>query len=156
MNTWATALASVAANGNLTQLFPASCTVGTGATTAGTEVRQPCEGQLMRAEVYPSANLGGIIELWDIKGLDEGASNNTNTGATLSNAYLVAQQALGKAKLIWSQNFKGDAGLPKVIFDQNVPFMNGLAARFVSAETGTCTLTVTAGGGFRKITICGV
>ncbi|UOF77054.1 hypothetical protein [Caudoviricetes sp.] len=156
MNWGGTVLTNVASTGNLTQLFPSTVTAGTTATTAGSQRRRATEGQLFRAEVYTSSDAGGTIELWDIGGVSEGASNNINTGVTLTNAYLVAQQALGKARLIWSQNFKGDAGAEKAKFDTNTPFMWGLAARFIAAETSTITLHIYAGGGYQKTEICGV
>jgi hypothetical protein len=102
---------------------------------------------------------GGTIEIWDVAGLDEGGSNNTDTGTTLTDAYLQAQKAKGKARLIWTQGFKGDTGTSNKLFKQRVPIMWGLAARFINTaiaeSAGTCIVSIVASGGFRKIQITG-
>ena len=98
---------------------------------------------------------GGIIELWDIDGLWEGAANNTSTGDTMTAAYKTAKAALGQARLLWTQNFKGDAASRAAIITGNVPFVRGLAARYINAAGATCTINIVLDGGYLKTLFCG-
>lgn len=148
-------LSNVAATGDLVQLYPEHVSAGSGATTAGTERRKPLSGVIYRAEVYAVSGVGGAIELWDVAGLDRGASNNVDTGTTLTNAYLQAERAAGRAKLLWTQNFAGTSGARYPVFNQRVPFMKGLAARFISGDTGDIILSIVADGGYTKQPIAG-
>lgn len=150
-------LNDVAADGILTQLFPDTVTAGSGATTSGTEVRYACEGVLLRAEVYTNDGTGGEIELWDVAGDAEGGDNDVNVDVEITNAYLLAQKALGRARLIWKQGFSGTVGSRYPVFNQRVPFMHGLAARFIVAAPGDkeITLSLVCDGGYRKVQICG-
>ena len=147
------------ATGNLIQLYPSFMTAGSGATTMGTQVRQSTEGVLYFCDIMPSSIDGGDFELWDIGGLPEGGSDNTNTGTTLTNAYLVAQQAKFKARLIWKQAFKGDSGTTNKSFKQRVPVLWGLAGRFINtaiaANAATVIVSIVASGCARKYEISG-
>lgn len=144
-------LAAVAATGDLTQLYPDCCTVGTGATTMGTQKRTPSEGTLASLQVEPDAIDGGIIQIWDLNGADIGA--DVNTAAAITNAQLVLLQAAGRARLIFEQVFSGSSGARTAV-SFGMPFTHGLAGRYVNT-TGTCKLNITADGGFRKTSITG-
>ena len=134
--------------GIITQLYPASCTAGTGAATLGNLVRTPCEGVLVSLQVEPDGINGGEITVWDINGADVGA--DVNTATTITNAQLTAAIAAGKARVIYSQKFSGSSG-SRLAIAHGVPFMHGLAARYINAgAVGTCELNITADGGFRK------
>lgn len=148
-------LSNVAATGDLVQLYPETVSAGSGATTMGTERRRPLSGCLYRAEVFASSGVGGTIELWDVAGLDRGASNNVDTGTALTNTYLQAERTAGRAKLIWTQNFAGTSGSRYPVFNQRVPFMKGLAARFIGGDTGSITISMVVDGGYTKQPISG-
>lgn len=150
MTPWADiALSAVAdTTGILTQLYPASCTAGTGAQTLGNLIRKPSEGFLTNLQVEPDGTNGGEIEIWDINGADGGADVNTSTVITA--AQLAAAIALGKARILYSQKFSGSSG-SRLAIAHGVPFMHGLAGRYINAgATGTCELNITADGGFIK------
>ena len=142
------------ANGDLTALFPAGATTESG-TTKGSLRRKSTAGCLYRVEVFTSDAAGGLIEIWDIDGLSEGASNNTSTGTALTKAFKDSKVTLGQAKLIWTQAFKGDAGTRAAIFQSHVPFLRGLAARYINSAGTSVTLSIVADGGYMKTTICG-
>ena len=147
-------LAAVTDNtGDLTQLYPTVCTVGTGATTMGTQVRVPREGTLASLQVEPDGINGGEIEIWDINGADAGA--DVNTAAAITNAQLLALQALGQAKILYSQKFAGGSGA-RLAVSFGTPFVHGLAGRYINAgAVGTCALNIVADGGFAKVHITG-
>ena len=154
-NAWADVELSAVADktGNLQQLFPNWVTVGTGATTSGTLVRQACEGTLVNAQIETDGTNGGEFELWDLNGAEVGADVNTATAITA--AQLTALQVLGRAKIIWSQKFTGSAGA-KIPIAMGVPFCFGLAGRYVNAgPAGKVWLDLIVDGGFRKVEICG-
>ena len=141
---------------DLTALFPPECTAETPAgTTQGSLRRRQTQGTLYRVEVYTSDAAGGVIEIWDLDGVWEGATNNTSTGTAITNAFKTAKASQGEAKLIWTQNFKGDAASRAAIFTGNATFMRGLAARYINAAGTSVTLSIVADGGFCKTTICG-
>lgn len=141
----------------VTQLFPDSCTVGSGATTAGTERRKPTDGTLYRLEVYPSGAAAGTIEIFDVAGLQEGATNNVDTGETLTNAYVTAEIAAGRGRKIWHQTIAGSAGGGKVMVGLPASIMRGLAARWIDAAGGgkKCILNINVDGTFYKSHISG-
>jgi hypothetical protein len=151
-------LTEVAAAGDLTQLFPSQVTAGDAGTTFGSQRRKASSGVLLRAEVYTVDGVGGEIELWDVAGLTEGANNNVNTGTALTDAYLQAEIAAGRARLLWTQGFAGAVGSRYPVFNQRVPFMRGLAARFISAAPAgkTVQVSVVADGGYVKTTMAGL
>jgi len=152
-------VANGAATDNLTQLFPSFVTAGSGATTMGTERRSCTEGVLYRCDIDPSDAVGGYFELWDVCGRPYGASNNIDTGTALTNAYLVSEQAAGRARMIWRTDFKGDSGLTTKTFATRVPFNRGLAGRYVNivdaAGSKNVTVNIVAEGGYRKASISG-
>jgi hypothetical protein len=142
--------------GDLTALFPPSCSTEPGNTTAGSLRRKQTSGKLYRIEVYASDNSGGVIEFWDIDGVSEGLSNNISTGTQLTNAYKNEKVSLKQAKMIWTQSFSGDTGDAIVKFKQPVPIIRGLAARYISPTGVSCTISIVADGCYLKTEICGV
>lgn len=126
--------------GNLTALFPPNCTPG-----AGNLVRKQTSGTLVRCEVYTNDAVGGVIELWDING-----GEAVNSGTTISNTYKNAEQAAGRAKLLWKQAFKGDSGSRAAILTAAIPIMRGLAARYINNGGATATLSIVADGCYIK------
>jgi len=156
--TWVQSLTDVGPAGDITQLYPASCTVGTGLMTTGTERRKPTGGTLYHAQAYTDSLAGGIIELWDMTGLIEGAANNVDTADQITDAFVAAEIAAGRGRLIWSQAIVGAAGGSKSLVSIPIPFVRGMCARFHTAggPTGdTCQLTISADGGFYKFPIAG-
>ncbi len=142
---------AVAASGNAVALFPNHVTVGSADTTAGAERRAQREGVCTRLEVY-STN-GGLLELFDIAGLvsEIAGNNNVNLGTTLTDAYITAQIAAGKARKIYSAEVTGTAGDRPQLLQNIGPFVRGLAARFSNAgPTGAATINIIADGGFEK------
>lgn len=146
-------IAAVAAAGNLTQLYPSTCTAGSGATTQGTEVRRPCDGTLISCQVETDGVNGGKLELWDVDGSDGGA--DVNTAAAITNAQLTAAIAKGRARLVYEQTFLGTSGA-RLNLAGGMPIARGLAARFSNAGVaGTITLSIVSRGLFMKTQICG-
>lgn len=149
IDSWACPVTAVTtATGDLTQLFPpwASAGVNPASATAGQEIRKATEGFLRAAQVYTDGSNGGYMEIWDVNGADYGV--NVSSATAITNAQLVALQALGKAKLIWVQRFAATAGA-STPSSWGKQFVHGLAARFVSATGGDCTLVLDVEGGFR-------
>lgn len=147
---WVCSLTAVASNGNVTQLYPAWCSVGTARSTAtpAQEVREPTSGEMTGLQVKTDDTNGGLIELWDVSGVDCGAE--VSSAATITNAQLAAAITAGTAKLIYSQNFVGSGVTPPSM--GYIRFLKGLAARFSnSGPTGTCSLNIKVSGGYRKI-----
>jgi hypothetical protein len=149
MDRWVVALSLVAANGNVTQLYPAYAAAGSDPATAtpANQVRKPCEGQLISCQVASDGTNAGILELYDISGSDLGI--NVSSAATITDAQLDAAIAANKAKLILVQNFAG-SGLTPWSPVGPAGFTKGLAARAVGA-TGTCTLNLVVHGGYRYL-----
>jgi hypothetical protein len=143
-------------NGVLTALFPATCPVFNPAgTTAGSKRRRQTAGTLCRCEVKTVDAAGGQIFLYDVDGLFEGADNNVSTGDTMTAAFYASKVALGQAKLLWTQNFKGDAGSRAAIFQGLLPFTRGLAAQYVNAAGTSATISLVVDGGYFVSEICG-
>lgn len=141
--------------GVLTALFPPECTTESGLTTKGALRRRQGQGTLFRVEVFTGDAAGGTIEIWDCDGLAEGASNNVSTGSTVTNTYKNEKAALGEAKLMWTQNFKGDAASRAAIFTGHATFSRGLMARYINSGGTSVTLSIVADGGYFKTQICG-
>lgn len=153
MSPWSIDLTAVAATGNVTQLFPSWCSVGSVATTPGSLRRKTMEGNYKSLTITPDGVNGGKLEIWDIDGEQAGA--NINTAAVISNAQLVAAIAAGNAKLIKTVLFAGAASV-QIPVSTGGPFLKGLAARFSNATaTGTVTFNAFVNGGCRKVEICG-
>jgi hypothetical protein len=151
MTPWVISLTAVAATGNLTQLYPASCTAGSGATTSGTLKRSPCEGVLVNCQVEPDGTNGGEIQLWDVNGADVGA--DVDTAVVITNAQLTTLINAGKARQIYGQKFSGSSGA-RIAIAYGVPIMHGIAARYING-TGTIELNIVANGCMRKTEITG-
>jgi hypothetical protein len=117
--------------------------------------RRQNSGTLFRCEVKTTDAAGGTIELWDLNGLWEGATNNASTGTALTNAFKNTKAAMGEAKLIWTQNFKGDAASRTAIFTGHASFTSGLCARYINAAGTSVIVNIVADGGYFKSTICG-
>ena len=135
--------------GNATQLYPASCSAGSGATTKGTQIRRPMGGVTTSISIQTDGTDGGIIEIWDVCGSDGGA--DVNTLAAITATQLNALVAAGMARLIWSENFTGTSAAP-MRSTQPINFVHGLAARYINS-TGTCKVNVFADGGFCYTTL---
>lgn len=145
-------LDTVAANGNLTQLYPTwvSAGVAKAGSTAGQLLRRPQSGNLHSVEVRPIGANGGYLELWDISGEDAGADVSSLTAIT--NAQLVALQAQGLAKLIYRQDLTGTVAGNTTKSDVFRRFSRGLAARFVGpVVASTCELNLVCEFGFCKV-----
>ena len=151
MTPWVIQLTAVAAAGNLTQLYPDSCTAGSGATTRGTLKRSPCEGVLVNCQVEPDGINGGELQLWDVNGADIGADVNTTN--VITDAQLQALITAGKARPIYGQKFSGSSG-SRLAIAYGVPVMHGIAGRYVNS-TGTLELNLVVGGCCRKTEIVG-
>lgn len=156
MTPWVITLNAVLQTGNLTQLYPASCSAGSGASTSGTEVRQPCEGVLVNCQVEPDGVNGGEIQLWDVNGADAGA--DVNTGTTITDTQLNTLIAAGKARQIYGQKFSGSSGA-RLAIAYGVSIMHGIAARYINPPTGSATgtldLNLVVSGCARKTQIVG-
>ena len=156
MTPWVITMNAVLATGNLTQLYPSSCTAGSGATTSGTEVRSPCEGILVNCQVEPDGVNGGEIQLWDVNGADAGA--DVNTLSAITDAQLTTLIAAGKARPIYGQKFSGSSG-SRLAIAYGVTIMHGIAARYINPPTGVAAgsidLNLVVSGCARKTQIVG-
>jgi hypothetical protein len=140
----------VAATGDATQLFPN--TIATTVSTAtyppvgGGLVRRPTDGTLLKLHITPDGTNGGLVEVWDVAGLDRGATNNVNDATALTNAYLVANgRKLAEMRITGTSTDDYDVSLNL----QNFNFIKGLAVRFVNAgPTGKVTVTPFVAAGF--------
>ncbi len=143
-----------AASGTVTQLYPdyAGAGVDPAAATVGQQLRYPTEGQLISLQVASDGTNGGILELYDINGMDLGI--NVSSATTITDAQLDAAIAAHKAKLILEQNFAG-SGLTPWAPVGPASFMKGLAARAVGVS-GTCKLNLVVHGGYRFLDAPGV
>ncbi len=140
-------LDQVAANGNLTQLYPLYAAAGAALPAANlATIRKPQGGRVGNASIQTDAVSGGYVEIWDINGIVAGADVSSLT--VITNAQLVAMEALGWAKLLWSQNFAATPSAPAP-WSLSFGFMKGLAARYVQATGGAkCWLNLSVEGGF--------
>ncbi len=153
-NAWVITLTSVAATGNVSQLYPVICSAGVNPATAnnGDLIRKPMQGALHSLQVETDGSHSGALEVYDISGIDLGI--DVSSAVVITNAQLAAAITAGTAELIFAQNFAGTSGSGTV----NAPgiyrsFMKGLAARFISdagTGVGTCTLNLVVSGGFQK------
>ncbi len=135
----------VTATGNLTQLYPNFAPAGAALPVPpGGVLRRPQGGRVGQMSIQSDGMNGGVIEVWDISGLD--AVADVSSGTTITNAQLVSLKALGKAKLLWSQNFAGTPTIPAA-GSLAFGFLRGLAARFVGT-TGAMSLNIIAEGGY--------
>lgn len=143
---------SVAATGDLKQLYPTFCTPGVAkaGSTPGQLLRRPMQGALHSIQVKPDGANGGTIELWDVDGGDAGA--DVSSLDVITNAQLVALVAQGRAKLIYRQDFAGTIGSgPTNAAGIYRTFVKGLAARmYDDTPVGNCELNLVVTGGFMK------
>ncbi len=149
MDRWLCDLTLGAASGDVQQLYPAWATTGGAYSTStpSTQIRQPCEGQLISLQVCSDGTNGGVLEMYDISGYQLGV--DVSTGTAISDTVLDAAITAGKAKFILKQNFAG-SGLTPWAPVGPASFMKGLAARAVGV-TGTCTLNLVVHGGYRYL-----
>lgn len=149
MDRWVVDLSIVAASGDVTQCYPTYAAAGVNPATAtvAQQVRKPCEGQLISLQVASDGTNAGILELYDINGVDLGI--DTSSATAITDAQLDAAIAANKAKLILVQNFAG-SGLTPWASVGPASFMKGLAARAVGAA-GTCKLNMVVHGGYRYL-----
>lgn len=149
MDRWICPLTLVAADGDVTQLYPAWAAAGTApaVATPSNQVRHPCEGQLISVQVCSDGTNGGILEIYDINGIDLGIDVSSATAIT--DTQLDAAIAANKAKLILVQNFAG-SGLTPWAPVGPASFMKGLAARAVGM-TGACRVNLVVHGGYRYL-----
>lgn len=138
-------LGFVASNGNVTQLYPTWMAAGVALATAsnGDDIRKPTGGKLEFVQVQTDDTNGGIIEIWDVNG--EMAGADVSSAAVITNTQLLALITLGKAKLIYSQNFTSTAGAATPAAADRI-FSFGLAGRFVGSA-GACKLNLVVSGG---------
>ena len=154
-------LTNVAAAGDLTELFPDFVTPGVATNNPGDLRRKTTEGVLHRVDLSPIDQFGGYFELWDVGGrpYDFAGANNINTGTAITDAYLLAEKAAGRAKQIWRIDFKGDSGLMTKTFATRVPFSHGLAGRYVNTDetagTVEININIVAEGGYLKFGVSG-
>lgn len=138
-------LTATTSSGNLTQLYPNWLAAGNALPIApGGTLRQPRGGRIGQVSIQTDNADGGTIELWDITGIDYPA--DVSSGNTITNAQLLTLKTLGKAKLVWSQNFAANPASPAP-WSLAMGFMKGLAARFI-ASAGSCNLNLIVEGGY--------
>jgi hypothetical protein len=152
--------------GIITQLYPSWASPYPGAGSAGsaapgaalpvpaqTLYRRPQGGQFGQVAVETDATDGGVIQLFDVNGLDILA--DVSSGTTITNAQMNALIAQNMAKLIWEQNFAAAPGAP-IVWNWSQGFLRGLAARYIGAPAATCKLNIIGAGGFQYLTSAGV
>lgn len=145
----------VGAAGVVTQLFPVGCAAGVSTTTyppaaPGGLVRRACQGRYRKLDITGDGVNSGTVELWDVAGLDRGASNNVNSGGiTMTDAYVTAN-----GTLIAKRQIVGTGGTSFTENDTDIPFSKGLAIRFVAAA-GNISVSPDVEGGFMVQTVAG-
>ena len=151
ISAWGTrTINAVASNGNATQLFPndipTTVSTATYPPVGGGNVRRATEGVLQKIHAASDGVNGGILELWDVAGLDRGADNNTNDQLLLTDAYLQAN-----GKLIDSLRITGTGteNYDMSLNLENLQFNKGLAVRFWnSTPAGTLKISPFVTSGF--------
>jgi hypothetical protein len=158
ISAWGTrSISAVASNGNATQLFPNDITATVSTATyppvGGGNVRRATEGVLQKLHIVSDGVNGGLVELWDVAGLDRGSSNNTNDQLLLSDAYL---QANGKLIDTVRITGTGTDNYSVSLNMENLQFNKGLAVRFVNATpTGAVQVSPFVTSGFMVQYIAG-
>lgn len=153
---------AVASSGVATQLFPSTLlSASTGgsdlALTAtyppvgGGFVRRPTAGRTEKVMITSDGINGGIVQFWDVAGLDRGASNNVNDGDTMTDAFLTAN-GLKIAEFRITGTATHSTELASCC--QEVDFFKGLAVRFISGA-GAVTIAPFVDGGFMKSYVAG-
>ena len=155
MESWVITLTGVAANGNVTQLYPAKCTAGTAVASAtnSQQIRQRTNGTLYNVQIKTDGSTAGALELYDIDGNQGGA--DVSSATTITDTQLDALIASGDASLIFDQNFASTPTTPITVSPRG--FMKGLAGRYVQSggTGGTITINLVVSGGYRKTTKVG-
>ena len=156
-DSWVVALtAANATTGSIVQLFPTWAPTGVdpfSSHAAGSQIRRPVEGILENVQIQSEGTNGGVIEIWDINGLDGGI--DVSSADTITAAQLASLINRKLARLIYTQNFAGGSGATNPTIVGKV-FARGLAARFSnSGPTGDCKLTLTVKGGFELVDSAG-
>ncbi len=149
-DSWINTLTAVAAStGAIVQLYPVWCPSGVNPfapNSAGAQIRRPVEGELLNVQIQSDGTNGGVIEIWDVNGLDGGIDVSSATALTA--AQVASLITRGLARLIYSQNFAGASGATNPTIVGKI-FARGLAARYSNlGPTGTCVLNLTVKGGF--------
>lgn len=152
-------VSAVASNGVATQLYPTTggCNTRTNFADTSTyppatsgEVRRPIHGRVGRIEVTGDGTNGGLVELWDVAGLDRGASNNVNNdGATASNTLTDAYLTANGTK-IGVVNITANTVVPFTATFDDIPFNKGLAIRYVDGGGGYVIVSPYVEGGFMR------
>lgn len=152
MERWVCPVSIGLADADVKQLYPAWAAAGTNPATAtnGQQIRTPIEGILFSLQLMTDGTNSGILELYDISGIEIGADVSSATAIT--DTQLDAAITAGKAKLIYNQNFLSSPTVPLGL--GYAAFQKGLAARAVGA-TGTVTLNLVVEGGYRYTTKVG-
>ena len=155
MESWVITLTGVAADGNVTQLYPAKCSAGIapGSATNGQQIRRPCNGTLYNIQIKTDGTTSGSLELYDIDGAKAGADVSSLT--VITDTQLDAAITAGDASLIFDQNFAATPTTPISVSPRG--FMKGLAARYVQSggTGGTIVVNLVVSGGYRKTTKVG-
>ncbi len=138
--------------GDLQQIYPswAPAGIAPASATNGQQIKGPSEGIMYSLQVETDGTNGGIIQIYDLNGLDIGADVSSATAITA--AQLASLVTLGRAKLIYEQNFAATGVTPPTTSYRT--FQHGIAARFISSA-GACKLNLVVQGGFRLTTKVG-
>lgn len=161
--TWfSRSIAAVASSGVVTQLFPTALirAGGVGSDLVSTATYPPVGGGLVRRStkgrtekilVTPDGINGGIVEFWDVAGLDRGASNNVNDSDTMTDAFVTANgRLIAKIRITGTASQSSELAM----YCHHVEFDFGLAIRFVSGS-GTIDVSPFVEEGFMKSYVVG-
>lgn len=141
-------VADVTASGSATQLFPVGVPSTEDTTTyppaSDGKVKRATSGMIDHIDFESDGVNGGVVELWDVEGLDRGGSNNVNNDDLLTDAFLSAN-----GTLIAKIQIKPSAGTghPFGSTIGKIPFNKGLAVRFVGVA-GVVNVAPYIEGGF--------
>lgn len=150
-------LASVAATGDLTQLYPTWCSAGVAksSSTVGQLIRRPMQGALHSIQLKGDGSHSGYLEIWDLNGEDAGVDVSSATAITNTQKASITLPTV--PKLIFRQDMTGLAGAG-IVNAAGIyrTFARGLAARWVGdggagAGGGACELNLVVTGGFCKV-----
>ena len=147
MEKWVKSLPIAGAAADVNQLYPDYVPAGVAPNAAyaiGQQLRRSMEGTIITLSVESDGTNAGILELYDVAGLEIGADTSSLTAIT--DAQLTAALAAGTAKLLHEQRFAA-SGLTPWTAQGPARFMKGLAARVVGAA-GTCKINLTTQYGY--------
>lgn len=138
--------------GDAVQLFPIRLAAATMADTTtqyppagGGEIRRPTEGRIERLGITCDDVAGGIVEIWDVAGLDRGNSDNVNDQLALTAAYLAANGTLLDSVQVKQSGTMNEA----ISGGQNtLAFEKGLAVRYIG--DGNIIISPWIYGGFTQ------